>query len=857
MWRIARGFTDLKVSTKVGGGFLVLLFLAGAVGSIGYLAVVNLAAKFDVAGRSAQVASEMQSTSLKREAFLQSADVTNATETRAQIALLLKTLEALSQAVVADRDASRQVGETTAVANRFSATFEDVVVQTQHQAQRFETLMQNLSNLERLALEIRTASGREDENIRRNARDTDLRLKQAQSMLDAAAKFQAGANKIKDAHKQSGGTFLGEHLSKAKGISTELLALSQELERQAPSAISPDLLPKLSKTVAVLAAALMEIAETEDFEKKYLAQMNVGKAVGDVLTLTQQIQSETVPAVIAVMNETAKSSAELDASAFVATRAQSLNELALSTKAGVLAVFGEQGEANPEPVEQSIALLKGVQTELEQAASTLPGIEGALSKIPESIATFKQAFEEMLATQAELREKRQQLSEFTIAVSDGIDKIASSQTLAASTAARSAITSIGMTVVLTILGGLIIAAILIVAISKPIQAVTATIHRLANGDNGVSVPGIDRRDEIGVMAKALSVLRANAEEKLTIEQQAEAARNRSEIERDEREREKQEQAANLQSAIRELAQALGRLAKGDISLDISSPFDGELDRLRIDFNSAQSHLRQVLQAVGRSASAIRTNTFELQTGVGDLSTRTERQAASLQRVALSLDQITETVRSSTERASEAATIAGDASNAASRSTEVVRRAVSAMDKIDHSSRKISQIISVVDEIAFQTNLLALNAGVEAARAGEAGKGFAVVAQEVRELAARSASAAREIKTLITASNDDIRSGVSLVSQTGGTLQEIERFIADIYQRLEAITTSSREQFSGLSAINTSVGSMDHVTQQNAAMVEEASAATTVLSSEAERLHKGFAGFELGERLSEDILHAAA
>ncbi|NTB97258.1 methyl-accepting chemotaxis protein [Agrobacterium tumefaciens] len=835
------------MSAKVGLGFVVLLVLAGTIGSVGYLAVLNLSAKFDVAGRSAQVANEMQSTSLKREAYLASADAANATEARRQIELLVQTLEALSQTVISDPTAKGQVEQTKATASRFAATFEDVVVQTDQQSRRLNTLLGSISDLEALASDIRTAVAEVDTKIRANARDTDFRLNQAQQMLHAATKFQEGANEIKQAHKESGGTFLGEHLNEAKKVSGELLTISQQLlANQDTAGLSPTLMPKLSETISLLARSLDEIGSTTDFQKKYLAQMAVGKAVTDVLVATQQIQSETVPTVIAAMNETAKSSSELNAAALVAAKAQILNELALGTRADVLALFGGLGRSDPELVEQKIEGMISVKGELEQAAGTMPSIEKALGQIPQSISTFKQAFGEMLVTKTELREKRQQLADFTVAVSSGIDRIASTQTAAASTAAKSAITKIGMTTIFTILGGVVIAAALIFAISKPIQAVTGVIHRLANGDNSVSVPGIDRGDEIGVMAKALSVLRANAEEKLLVEQQAETARHQNETERDEREREKMEQAAILQAAIAQLAEGLGRLAKGNVSRDISEPFNGELDRLRIDFNGAQAHLRHVLSVVGRSAAAIRTNTLELETGVGDLSNRTERQAASLQGVATALDEITDTVRSSSEQASEARNITEQASNAALRSTDVVRRAIAAMDKIDHSAKQISQIILVVDEIAFQTNLLALNAGIEAVRAGEAGKGFAVVAQEVRELASRSAAAAQEIKTLIATSNGDIHAGVALVSQTGSTLQEINSFIADIRQHIEAITASSREQFSGLSEINASVGSMDHVTQQNAAMVAQASAATAVLSSEAEQLHRGFSGFDLGD-----------
>ncbi len=237
---------------------------------------------------------------------------------------------------------------------------------------------------------------------------------------------------------------------------------------------------------------------------------------------------------------------------------------------------------------------------------------------------------------------------------------------------------------------------------------------------------------------------------------------------------------------------------------------------------------------------------EIRASADDLAKRTEQQAASVEETAAALEQITTAVKDSTRRAQEAGSLVAHTKAEAERSGEVVRRAVVAMQQIEKSSSEISSIISVIDEIAFQTNLLALNAGVEAARAGEAGKGFAVVAQEVRELAQRSASAAKDIKGLITASNEHVQSGVALVGQTGEALTKISTEVVEINGHVSAIVEAAQEQSSGLQQINTAVNQMDQDTQKNAAMVEETNAASHSLARELTALAQLLAQFRLSE-----------
>ncbi|WP_294327698.1 methyl-accepting chemotaxis protein [uncultured Sphingomonas sp.] len=370
------------------------------------------------------------------------------------------------------------------------------------------------------------------------------------------------------------------------------------------------------------------------------------------------------------------------------------------------------------------------------------------------------------------------------------------------------------------------------SISLPVEAVAGRMRSLAAGDTASAIPGRDRHDEVGEMAQALETFRDTA------------------IVAAERE-------AEQQRVVEVVGGGLAALAKGHLDARIGDSLTGSFRKLGSDFDSAMGALNDAMRAVVASTGGIRDGASDISSASDDLSRRTEQQAASLEETAAALDEITATVRSTATGAAQANVTMAATRGDAEEGVRIVRQAVEAMGGIKRASDEIADIISVIDGIAFQTNLLALNAGVEAARAGDAGKGFAVVASEVRALAQRSANAASDVKSRILASGNQVEIGVDLVGETGEALERIVGRIAEIAGLVATIAKGADEQSSGLQQVNIAVSEMDSVTQQNAAMVEESTAAARGLADQAAALAQHVDRFQLSAEARRTLPFRAA
>ncbi len=536
--------------------------------------------------------------------------------------------------------------------------------------------------------------------------------------------------------------------------------------------------------------------------------------------------------------------------------------------------------------------LKQAVEEFSAALKSAPMPEATRADIQTKMGEYRDRFLDVVAATAAVADASKQMSE----IYAGLDPVLTAlikKTDGAYQAAKAEITVARAEMVrflMGLLGGgvvvLILAVVLISgAVCRPLIGLTEIMQRLAKGDLGVTIGHRDANNEIGEMAKAVQVFKDSAIEKKRMD---EAERQRLEAEQRAAEAQRARELAigkeiaqlidavakgdlssridlsgkdgfyrtmseginhltdTVQGAISDIARVLGALADGDLNQRIAKDYQGAFDQLKTDVNATSAKLGEIVGQISEATEAISRASAEVSSGSADLAERTEQQASNLEETAAAMEEMGATVRSNADNATEANRMANSTKGAAEQGSVLAGSAIEAMKRIEASARKITDIIGVIDEIAFQTNLLALNAAVEAARAGDAGKGFAVVAQEVRVLAQRSAQASKEIKTLILASDGEVRTGAEMVKKAGAALSGIAEGVNKVASVIADIATASSEQASALDEINAAVAGLDEATQKNAALVEETTAAAQSMSEQASDLRQQMSFFKLAQ-----------
>jgi methyl-accepting chemotaxis protein len=608
-----------------------------------------------------------------------------------------------------------------------------------------------------------------------------------------------------------------EHAEKVRGNVREIIDAEATIE---------ELFPAGSAHLEALRAIKNESADYQAaFEAMTDLQEKREVAVGEVRGLGKTIREE-----ITAMIDTAIAKGEQEAIAGLVATQEGLLLGRLYFEKFLLT------NADSELVESKARLGEAVDAALKVAASVVGAERRAAVQIRNDIGAYLVFVDEISTVVAErnairdgtldtLGPKMQQEYEHIV------DAIVDRQNELGSEGAHTVKNTEQFVLVFSVFAlifGTVIAGAISIIMSRRISGMAVVMTEMAEGNYDIAITGAEHKTELGMMSRAMTKFREAGIERLKLGAQLEQENesNRKMADRERRDREDSEKMEiELKRGVDRLGDGLMRLSEGDLSIRLEEPFIESIDQLRLSFNNSVEKLRETLIHVQQNTTSIDDSIGEMRAAVDELSKRTEHQAATLEETSAALEEITATVKSTSEQSVEASAMATSAHSSTDESSRVVSKAIDAMGRIESASGEISNIINVIDEIAFQTNLLALNAGVEAARAGDAGKGFAVVAQEVRELAQRSANAAKDIKNLITKSGEEVRGGVDLVKATGAALEQISEHVREINTRIASIATAAKEQSTGLHEVNIAVGQMDQATQNNAAMVQEATAMT--------------------------------
>lgn len=789
MDKILNAFNNIRIRIKVAGGLLIVLLLTGLVGAVGAFSVSGLANRFESADLATQVMTQLQNVSVNREAYLSQKTPEWAELTKQAIADLQTSLGGLKDVLATDPASQKGVIEASEAVEGFRTTFLDVTTAMSGQAQLQSELDGSLANLEKVATIIESEAGKVREQASGEAEAAQKTQADAAQLGRNASMIQEETLIIQNLFNEAGSSTSGPEMTDAKSRAEKLIPTTETLAATEITGIDRKKLQELSTQAKDLVKKFDALMTSTDFMQSYELKMAVKDGITALAESAKAIGGATYAAVDQVQAKAQAANAKLKSISATSSKASSLNAATLQIKTMTLAFLSKTGSEGAAEVAQGISRLKTIETDLEQGTADLPVIVKQLETAKTGIKTFETSFGQLATGKEAIEHKLDILQTLANDVSTMISEIASEQSAQANSSSQQAMGVIAVALAIAIAVGVLVAVVLNFGVSRPIQATTKIMSELANGNNDVDITGLDRRDEIGDMARTVQVFRDNALERARLQEE----NGREEQARHER----QERIDGLITSFRATAESvLGSVEETADSLDKTAQGLTEIARESSDY-----------------ASETLASSSETTNNVQTVASAAEELAASIGEISRQVAQTTDIVGRATE------------------GTQETNRKV---EGLAASAAKIGEVVTLIQAIAEQTNLLALNATIEAARAGEAGKGFAVVAAEVKELATQTSKATEEIGQQISAIQSATKDSVQAIAGITEIMEEVNNYTSTIAAAVEqqgAATTEISQNVQRAAEGTTSVSSS--MSQLSQAVDQTTSSADLVLSASGE------------------------